>query len=257
MESLNAYDGCLYLFVSDGHPFSRVSRFSRMKRGDEMKTRVLAVVQSAIFLSAFCLLANSAMAQGASTPKAQPKKDSKEVCEPPLGPMRFGEKPDAQTSERMKALFDADQSSRRVMMNQKELWPKLEEEDRARRVEVMKYLENGKLAAADDFYYAALIFQHGNCADHFKLSNQLAEKSMSLGNHDARWLYAASLDRYLMTLGKPQKFGTQYVKNKESGRWELYTVDPATTDEERAHYDVPPLAETRKQLDEMNRKPPR
>lgn len=222
-----------------------------------MKTRVLAVVQAIIFLSAFCSLAIATSAQGAATPKAQAAKSSKEACEPALGQIRFGGKPDAQISERMKALFDADQSSRRGMMNNKELWPKLEEEDRARRVEVTTYLENGKLAAADDFYYAALIFQHGNCADHFKLSNQLAEKSMNLGNHDARWLYAASLDRYLMTLGKPQKFGTQYVKNKESGKWELYSVDPATTDEERAHYDVPPLAETRKQLDEMNRKPQR
>lgn len=220
-----------------------------------MKTRVLAVVQAIIFLSAFCSLAITTSAQGAATPKAQAAKSSKEACEPALGPMRFGEKRDAQTSERMKAFFDADQSSRRGISKHKELWPKLEEEDRARRVEVMTYLENGKLAAADDFYYAALIFQHGNCADHFKLSNQLAEKSMNLGNHDARWLFAASLDRYLMTLGKPQKFGTQYVQNKKSGKWELYPVDPATTDEERAHYDVPSLAETRKQLDEMNRKP--
>lgn len=219
-----------------------------------MKKLLYAAVSLMVSPVFFFPLALSTFAQGALTRKAQSPKVSQEACEPQLDPILIGEKPDPQVSQRMKKLFDVDQSSRRGIMNHKERWAKLEEEDRARRVEVMSYIANGKLASADDFYYAAMIFQHGNCVDHYKLSNQLAEKSMDMGNHDARWLYAASFDRYLMTLGKPQKFGTQYVQDSKSGKWELYSVDPATTDEERARYDVPPLAQTQKQLDEMNRK---
>jgi hypothetical protein len=57
----------------------------------------------------------------------------------------------------------------------------------------------------------------------------------------ARWLAAAAYDRWLMTGGLPQKYGTQYRFAK--GRWVLHEVDPTTSDGERARWDVPPLAE--------------
>ncbi len=75
----------------------------------------------------------------------------------------------------------------------------------------------------------------------FELANQLAERAIELGEDDARWLYAATLDRYLTSQGKPQKYGTQY--QNVDGKWVLLPVDPATTDEERAEYRVPPLQE--------------
>jgi hypothetical protein len=45
-----------------------------------------------------------------------------------------------------------------------------------------------------------------------------------------------------MHQGKPQRFGTQYfaMGGDLPGLWQ---VDPATTDEERAEWDVPPLHE--------------
>jgi hypothetical protein len=52
-----------------------------------------------------------------------------------------------------------------------------------------------------------------------------------------------------MTGGLPQKYGTQY--RFANGRWILYEVDPAISDEERARWDVPPLAEALRRADEM------
>jgi hypothetical protein len=49
--------------------------------------------------------------------------------------------------------------------------------------------------------------------------------------------------------GLPQKYGTQY--RSVGGRWVLYPVDPATSDEERARWDVPPLAEALRRAEEM------
>jgi hypothetical protein len=46
-------------------------------------------------------------------------------------------------------------------------------------------------------------------------------------------------DRWLVASGKPQRFGTQMIK--QDGRWSLGAVDPATNDFERALYAVPPL----------------
>jgi len=52
----------------------------------------------------------------------------------------------------------------------------------------------------------------------------------------ARWLAAAAYDRWLMTGGLPQKYGTQF--RFANGRWGLHEVDPTTSDEERARWDV-------------------
>ena len=58
-------------------------------------------------------------------------------------------------------------------------------------------------------------------------------------NGDARWLAAASQDRLLMRDGKPQRYGTHYTRDAswKSVRW---TIQPDVTNEERAHWNVPP-----------------
>jgi hypothetical protein len=57
-----------------------------------------------------------------------------------------------------------------------------------------------------------------------------------------------------MYQGQPQKYGTQYIA--EDGCWKLWDIDPATTDTERAGWDVPPLAEALAQAAEMTRANP-
>ena len=44
-----------------------------------------------------------------------------------------------------------------------------------------------------------------------------------------------------MYQGRPQPYGTQFIAVE--GRWQLWDVDPATSDSERATHNVPPLAE--------------
>ncbi len=125
-----------------------------------------------------------------------------------------------------------------------EEFKKADAADRQRRTEVMGYLRQGKITAADDLGYAAAIFQHGTCLDHFALAHLLAAKAVERGNDWARPLYALTLDRYLVAAGKPQRFGTQYVPVAgKPGKCELAPVDPATTDEERKQYGVKTLAE--------------
>ncbi|MBG0785627.1 MAG: hypothetical protein H0S79_11040 [Anaerolineaceae bacterium] len=145
---------------------------------------------------------------------------------------------DTAISLRMAELFTADQAVRVITADTPD---EIIREDTARREEVLEYLRKGQLQTARDLVYAGFIFQHGDCSEHYLLANRLAEIAMDAGYPDAPWLYAASLDRYLMSLGQPQKFGTQYTF--VNGAYQLYPVDPATTDEERAEYDVPSLEE--------------
>jgi hypothetical protein len=101
----------------------------------------------------------------------------------------------------------------------------------------------------DDYFYAALIFQHGESLADIWQAHTLAQRAAELGaaatlgpnQTDSRWLAAAALDRWLMYQGQPQKYGTQFVPDGK--RIRLWDVDPATTDAERAAIHVPSLAE--------------
>jgi hypothetical protein len=167
--------------------------------------------------------------------------------------IRFDDEPDAKTSDRLKTLFEEDQryaSDPVDWTDPERLFSQLgpdftkqaEDEALHHRIEVLKLLQQGKIILAPDLYYAAMIFQHGTCADHFKLANELAERSMDLGYAPARWLYAVSRDRYLLAIGRPQQFGTQLHWDKFR-RWYMPALDFRTTDQERAKYDVPPIAD--------------
>jgi hypothetical protein len=64
--------------------------------------------------------------------------------------------------------------------------------------------------SGEDYYYAAFIFQHGQKADDYLFAHILATESMALGYGRAKWITAATLDRYLQQIGQKQVFGTQY-----------------------------------------------
>ncbi len=88
-------------------------------------------------------------------------------------------------------------------------------------------------------HYIAYLFQHGDTTEDFRLAHEYAKKAIDMGSNVTKWLYAATLDRWLVSKGKPQKFGTQF--KQINGTWELFPVDPVTTDEEREKYGVPAL----------------
>jgi hypothetical protein len=95
-----------------------------------------------------------------------------------------------------------------------------------------------------------MVFQHGADRAHVLRAHELAKRAAGLGStRPARWLAAAAYDRWLMIAGLPQKYGTQF--RFANGRWVLHEVDPTTTDEERARWDVPPLAEALRRADQM------
>jgi len=115
--------------------------------------------------------------------------------------------------------------------------------DAARREAVRQIAQRGGLQTGADYAAAALVFQHGNTPADYQQANRYAEQAIDLGSERGRHLYALTRDRYLRSIGEPQQFGTQY--RLESGTWQLVLqpYDPTTTDAERAHYNVPPLAQ--------------
>lgn len=105
-------------------------------------------------------------------------------------------------------------------------------------MQVQQIIDNGLLVDPQDFYYAAMVFQHGDTLSDIQQANNLAQQSMSMGYEPAKWLYAASYDRCLVFQDLPQKYGTQY-RYDQNGKQIYLPIDPDTTDAERLALNVP------------------
>ena len=126
----------------------------------------------------------------------------------------------------LRALFVADQRDRGVPLaddgvnmlpkDQARMLPSYDQEkelpqrDEERREQARLLLAKPGLSAAD-YYYAAFLFQHGQKSDDYLLAHILATNAIALGYERAKWISAATLDRYLQQIGQKQVFGTQYV----------------------------------------------
>jgi hypothetical protein len=124
------------------------------------------------------------------------------------------------------------------------------ERDRSRRVRGMEKLRQGEVRSALDYYHLAMLLQHSDLVEHYHLGHELARRASDAGYEPAGWLAAAAMDRWLLHSGLPQRYGTQYTRR--GGLWQLYRVDPNTTDDERDRLGVPRLAEALERAEEMN-----
>ena len=150
--------------------------------------------------------------------------------------------------EELHAIYTQDQADRKG-----DITADIQERDRIRLQRVEDLLTAGSVQTAEDYFHAAMVFQHGEHLNDYWKAHELARKAAELGHSTGRWLTAAAYDRWLMKQGKPQKYGTQYTAQNGSS-FTLYEVDPATTDEERAEWNVPPLAEAQQRTVEINKR---
>ncbi len=157
-------------------------------------------------------------------------------------------------NKELQALFEQDQADRRAFeqLDHEQIQQMLQR-DRERRQRVEELIGSEALQAPEDYFHAAMVFQHGEKLEDFWKAHELAMRGAELGHPDCRWLSAAAYDRWLMNQGKPQKYGTQYT-TRDDGPYRLWDVDPNTTDEERAAWNVPPLAEALRQAEELNQR---
>jgi hypothetical protein len=129
--------------------------------------------------------------------------------------------------------------------------------DRERRTRALAVLDRLRAAAApapEALYHTAWLLNHGDDSGEVRLAHDLAREAAEHGYAPARWLAAAAYDRWCMYQGRPQKYGTQFVP--DGVRYRLWDLEPATTDAERAAWDVPPLAQQLRRAEAMTRTEP-
>lgn len=147
-------------------------------------------------------------------------------------------------NEELATLYESDQHDRREGLPYRE-------SDRLRLARVKQLIADGEAQEPEDQFRAAMILHHGEAVDDFEQAHRLARMAFDGGCEQARKLVALTLDRWLTHQGKPQRFGTQYLHDTDG--WRLMDHDPATTDDERAEWEVPPLVELLATVEHLNR----
>lgn len=150
----------------------------------------------------------------------------------------------------------ADDQADRTPGTNKIDWNVVEKRDASRRARVMQLLSSGSVRTAEDFFDAALIFQHGDSIQDAQLALALATIASKINpaNREASVLAADAWDRIMTRAGKPQWYGTQFVKSKVTGKWELYPTEPSViTEAQRKAIGLPTLEEDKVHLDQINK----
>jgi hypothetical protein len=133
-------------------------------------------------------------------------------------------------------LFLDDQAERTGRGAKPNYGPDVNSRDALRRAEAKSLLVAGALTTAQDFHDAAFIFQHGHDPDDYLLAHILAIDAIVKGDASSKWLAAATLDRYLQTIGQKQVFGTQYLSKSYSYSLQ-HMNDPTAMKSPEAHED--------------------
>jgi hypothetical protein len=144
------------------------------------------------------------------------------------------------SNSEMSAIFKADQADRSTHPID---WGIVKPADAKRRERTEQLLDAGALRTGEDFYDAAFVFQHGETANDFLKAHLLAVVATAKGQPDAPWIAAATLDRYLQEIGRPQVLGTQFTRTDDG----KFTQEPydrtVASDAMRKAMQVPSLAE--------------
>ena len=84
-------------------------------------------------------------------------------------------------------------------------------------------MAKGQVETGREYHFAALVFQHSSSPDALVLAHVLAVTAIIQGDSSAKWLAAATLDRYLQNDKQPQVFGTQFLQQGGNMQW---TMEP-------------------------------
>ncbi len=90
------------------------------------------------------------------------------------------------------------------------------ERDAVRLGRVLELHRQGLITGPVDQLNAAMVLQHGRDSTHYRLAHELAKAAFNgwvetpkRSKQDAEWVMKATYDRWMLSIGKPQVYGTQ------------------------------------------------
>jgi hypothetical protein len=151
------------------------------------------------------------------------------------------------------ARLHAEDQADRMPKDGKIDWKTLGPRDAKRLARVHEIYQANQLATGADYYHTAMVLQHSQKPADFLLAHELCIVAVGKGEERAKWLAAASEDRFLMNIGRPQRFGTQYRSNGPNDPVKLYKVEDGVTDALRLAFKAPTLEQAKEREAEMNK----
>jgi len=161
--------------------------------------------------------------------------------------------PVEKNNEELVRLFREDQADRTSKDGKPIDWNAVDARDKTREKRVKELYSNNQLHTGADYYHVAMVLQHASAPEDYLLAHELCVVAISKGDERAKWLAAASEDRFLMEIGRPQRFATQF-RSVGNSPMRLYEIDQGVTDELRRSLNVPSLAQARERETRMNSK---
>ncbi|MDX1530415.1 MAG: hypothetical protein R3362_02715 [Rhodothermales bacterium] len=152
----------------------------------------------------------------------------------------------ATDSPELRRLMEADQAARQADWSQltpdslRAIWTA----DSLRQVRVRELLADGAVRTPADHYHAALVLQHGRDSTDYRQAYRLSRAAAEAGYDGARWLVPRAYDRWQLSIGEPQVYGTQFFSGPDGAGLKLdepHGLD-AVTDAERARWGLAPKA---------------
>ena len=157
-------------------------------------------------------------------------------------------------NEELARLYREDQADRSPADGKPIDWAVVAPRDKARLLRVKEIYAQNRVQTGADYYRMAMVLQHGDVPEDYLLAHELCVAAIGKGEAQAKWLAAASEDRFLMTIGRPQRFATQYQSIGSNSPLKLYQVDAGVNDELRRALNVPTLAKAKEREAELNKK---
>jgi hypothetical protein len=156
-------------------------------------------------------------------------------------------------NEELTRMFTEDQADRSPEGGKPIDWAVVGPRDKKRLARVRELYRNGDLRTGKDYYHSAMVLQHSDQAPEHLLAHELCVVAVGKGENLGRWLAAASEDRFLTDIGRPQRFGTQYKASGPRSPFRLVNVEEGVTDGLRRAFNAPTLAEAKAREAEMNK----
>ena len=115
--------------------------------------------------------------------------------------------------EKLQYAYKTDQNDRMQLKSFINSSNEFQERDKARLTQVNEILEQGEAIEPIEKFYAAFIYHHSNNSKDYETASKLAataakEESLK-ANYQVQWLKKASYDRWMISIGKPEKYNTQ------------------------------------------------
>lgn len=115
--------------------------------------------------------------------------------------------------EKLQYAYKTDQNDRMQLKSFLNFSNEFQERDRARLTQVNEVLEQGEPIEPIEKFYAAFIYHHSNNSKDYETASKLAaaaaEEESLKANYQVQWLKKASYDRWMVSIGKPEKYNTQ------------------------------------------------